>query len=270
MSSVLRALKKLEQVSDSAHPTSAGPGMAGVSRQREKKITLRSIVVFVLLLLIGVEGVLLIKRPFSSSSVTQQPAAPEQLSDKKRYHELPSQKINAAGTQSGKVQAGQTDGINETPVIPSNNSSNETARIDESIPPTGDETTQTEERKIQAGKSLESLEVEAHRAGTAINSDAVESIGPAESATARTISPSQENSPAPQRSEEFSEIDESAGLELQAISWAPDPKKSIAVINNRICREKETVNGFVIQKINDDDVIVSNGDITGQLLLKIR
>jgi hypothetical protein len=42
------------------------------------------------------------------------------------------------------------------------------------------------------------------------------------------------------------------------------------VINGTLCRENESVKGYTIKQINPDDVIVSNGAVTGKLVLKIR
>jgi hypothetical protein len=46
-------------------------------------------------------------------------------------------------------------------------------------------------------------------------------------------------------------------IKLQAVTWSRAPQKRIAVINNRILREGEIVSGYLISKINQDDVILS-------------
>lgn len=52
---------------------------------------------------------------------------------------------------------------------------------------------------------------------------------------------------------------EGAEMNLQAISWAPGADRRVAVINNRIVKEGDRVSGFLIFKINRDDVILSDG-----------
>ena len=47
------------------------------------------------------------------------------------------------------------------------------------------------------------------------------------------------------------------GMKLQAITWSKAPQKRIAVINNRILREGETVSGYLIKTINQDDILLS-------------
>jgi hypothetical protein len=46
-------------------------------------------------------------------------------------------------------------------------------------------------------------------------------------------------------------------MKLQAVTWSRAPQKRIAVINNRILREGEMVSGYLISKINQDDVVLS-------------
>ena len=59
-------------------------------------------------------------------------------------------------------------------------------------------------------------------------------------------------------------------LSLQAISWSADPDKRLAVINGKICREKEPIGGYVLDAINTADVVVSKGGKSGKLMFKIR
>jgi len=63
---------------------------------------------------------------------------------------------------------------------------------------------------------------------------------------------------------------ENPAVELQAISWSADPDKRMAIINGRICREKDRVAGYVIQSINSGDVVVSKGAVKGKLVFEIR
>jgi len=57
---------------------------------------------------------------------------------------------------------------------------------------------------------------------------------------------------------------------LQAISWSQDVGRRMAVINGKICREREPIGGYMILKINPEDVMVSKGSVTGRLVFKIR
>ena len=59
-------------------------------------------------------------------------------------------------------------------------------------------------------------------------------------------------------------------LELQAISWSANAEKRMAIINGKICREKDHVGEYVIVAINSGDVVLSKGSVTGKLVFKIR
>lgn len=59
-------------------------------------------------------------------------------------------------------------------------------------------------------------------------------------------------------------------VELQAISWSSDPDKRLAIINGKICREKDHVNGYMIHAIKPDEVILTKGSVRGKLVFEIR
>jgi hypothetical protein len=63
---------------------------------------------------------------------------------------------------------------------------------------------------------------------------------------------------------------EDSTVKLQAISWAPDPDNRMAVINGKICREKDRISGYVIKKINANDVVLAKGSVLGKVVFKIR
>lgn len=79
--------------------------------------------------------------------------------------------------------------------------------------------------------------------------------------------PTHSDIPAPT---EIIEINDNAGLKLQAISWSTNANKRIVVINGQICREGERVNGYIVEQINQADVMISNGSTSGKLSFKIR
>ena len=59
-------------------------------------------------------------------------------------------------------------------------------------------------------------------------------------------------------------------MKLQAITWSKDPQKRIVVINNRILREGETVSGYRIETINQDDIILGENGEKWKFLFRIR
>jgi len=49
------------------------------------------------------------------------------------------------------------------------------------------------------------------------------------------------------------------GLTLQAIAWDPDARKRFAVINNQIVRQGQSVDGKLVERIAEDEIIVAQG-----------
>ena len=63
---------------------------------------------------------------------------------------------------------------------------------------------------------------------------------------------------------------DSTQLKLQAIAWSNDVSRRMVVINNRIVREGETIDGFSITKIRAEDVIVTDGTNTWRLEFTLK
>jgi len=62
----------------------------------------------------------------------------------------------------------------------------------------------------------------------------------------------------------YSRLDDSK-LKLQAIAWSKDASQRIAVINGHIVREGESVDGFLVNQIRQEDVVVNDGTASWQL-----
>lgn len=88
----------------------------------------------------------------------------------------------------------------------------------------------------------------------------------------KTPDPSAGKPPAAPRSEEspqYSRLQNST-LILQAIAWAPEPAKRIAVINGSVVREGETLEGFTLMRIRKDDIVLNDGSKTWQLAFGLK
>ena len=59
-------------------------------------------------------------------------------------------------------------------------------------------------------------------------------------------------------------------MKLQAITWSRDPQKRIVVINNRILHQGDAVSGYLIDTINQDDVLLSDAGEKWKLLFRIK
>ena len=63
---------------------------------------------------------------------------------------------------------------------------------------------------------------------------------------------------------------DNAKLKLQAIAWSKVAAERIAVINDRIVREGESVEGYSINRIRQEDVVVNDGARSWQLEFGLR
>jgi hypothetical protein len=58
------------------------------------------------------------------------------------------------------------------------------------------------------------------------------------------------------------------GWTLQAIAWAPDPKKRIAVINGAVLKEGDAFQGAFVRRIGQNDVILLKEDEALRLIFR--
>ena len=62
----------------------------------------------------------------------------------------------------------------------------------------------------------------------------------------------------------YQRLDDSK-LKLQAIAWSKDAAQRLAVINGHVVREGESVDGFLVNQIRQEDVVVNDGSVSWQL-----
>lgn len=79
-----------------------------------------------------------------------------------------------------------------------------------------------------------------------------------------------EQSPSVHEAAELLPVLDDPGLSLQAIAWAETPDKRVAVIGNRVTREGGMVAGFIVERINPDDIIVRQKGVRWRILFKNR
>jgi hypothetical protein len=68
----------------------------------------------------------------------------------------------------------------------------------------------------------------------------------------------------PRVARSYQRLDDSK-LKLQAIAWSKDAAQRLAVINGHIVREGESVEGFLVNQIRQEDVVVNDGSASWQL-----
>jgi hypothetical protein len=244
LSSILRALKKIQTDTKAPEGIQAGPGMSASARVRESSYLYKGILAAAVMMGVAFGSVWVIKSTSKSQPEVSKPTheAPELSISPEidlALQETPGE--NTAQTQIAPVQKEEMP-VTKPPAIELMDK--HTANEDHSeMPNNVDMPTE--------GDDIEDIKK------------------PEASVSERIISPDKETVERRVVSN-YTEIDESVGLDLQAISWAADTQKRLAIINGTLCRENESVSGFIIKQINPDDVIVSNGSTTGRLVLKIR
>lgn len=273
MSSILRALKKLEKDDAPSMPVPMGPGMSGSGQRHKGRTMAKGMIIFAIFILTASGAGFLLRKSGRTLLTRQLAKLRAGISVKKINLEAAPRKperLSAPPAQNELLKAGAGP---EDTTIPPNVSVNQFNAPDQH------HAADMETGAVRVGESMpenERTTVSAkpsYPEKSPVNPSSAETENPEQPEGERMISPSPQAPSTENRAlagAGVAEVNENEGLELQAISWAPDPAKSMAVINNRICREKETINGFTIQHIDVDDVIVSNGAITGKLLLKIR
>jgi hypothetical protein len=62
----------------------------------------------------------------------------------------------------------------------------------------------------------------------------------------------------------------SGSFTLQAIAWAKEPPKRMAVINGEVVRQGDVVKGVFVNQINENDVVLKKGDLVWRLIFPLR
>jgi len=216
LSSILKALKKLEQDADTTLAMPAGIIVKPTDRPVIRPVIVKSLIIVTALAILAAVGFIINRKPAISGK--QSPAI---KTDQIRKESLPQQPVEL------RIK---TPIPMETAPSPSNEPA-KTAKLDD------------------AHKNVERPPVSTPKS------------------KAYYSEPTHTDVPAPI---EIMEINDNVSLKLQAISWSTDANKRLVVINGRIYREGEHVNGYVVEQINQADVLISNGSTSGKLSFKIR
>ena len=83
------------------------------------------------------------------------------------------------------------------------------------------------------------------------------------------LPPKKSRSAVKQDSRSYRRLDDSK-LQLQAIAWSKNAAQRIAVINGHVVREGESVEGFSVTQIRQDDIIVNDGTESWQVEFRLK
>jgi hypothetical protein len=245
MSSILKALKKLEQDADTTSGVPSKIIVRSTNRLRIRPIITQSLIIVMTIAIFAAIG-FIISRP--AMSPRQSPAPEAGISQKTM--EKAMLKTDQIRKESLPQQSVALQIKTPIPMVTSPSPSNESAKPVDKI-----------EKPLTIG--IDAKTVKLDNAHTGVEKP---SASPPKS-KAYYSEPIHSDVPPPT---EIIEINDEAGLKLRAISWSANVNKRIVVINGQICREGEHVNGFIVKQINPSDVIVSNESTSGKLSFKIR
>ena len=249
MSSILKALKKLEQNTDITSGAPARIIAEYTNRPRIKPIIAQSLIIVTTIAIVAAIGFIISRLAiFPGQSLSPEAEISQKTMEKAmlktnqtRKESLPQQSV-----------ALQIKDPLPTAMATSHSLSNESAKSIDII-----------EKPLTIGIDSETVKLDYASTHTRVEKP---SISPSKSQTYYS-EPILSDIPA---ITEIIEINDEAGLKLQAISWSANANKRIVVINGQICKEGDRVNGYVVKQINPSDVIVSNESMSGKLSFKIR
>ncbi len=247
MSAILKALKKLEKetVANAGAPLSEDTG--NQRRKQTKSMIIPGLMVLILCILTGV-GVMFFVRKHSAPESTAAFLKDQKLV-KTYTQQMPADlPVSVHAPDSFKT----VDPVKSPDVI---------NRADPFSPimATPDVQPDAEDEKIQPVKENENP-------AAPLQPDTSVRVAPISSLPDHTIA----GRPIASKSEPLVDRIEDAAIQLQAISWSADADKRMAIINGKICREKDPVAGYVVQAIHSGEVILSKGSVKGRLVFKIR
>lgn len=98
---------------------------------------------------------------------------------------------------------------------------------------------------------------------------------PARSTKAKITNPSKvpnTTTQVPQMNKKPAKLDrlDDSNMQLQAIAWSDDVARRMVVINGRIVREGESIEGFSVTEIRPEDVVVNDGNKSWSLEFRLR
>ena len=242
MSSILKALKKIEQDADTTLGMPAGIIVKPTDRPGIRPVIVKSLIIVTALAILAAVGFIINRKPAISSR--QSPTSAARISQKTM------EKTDQIRKESLPQQSVALRIKTPIPMTATPSPSNEPAKPVDII-----------EKPLPIG--IDAKTVKLDDAHTGVERPPV---SPPKS-KAYYSEPTHSDVPA---HTEIIEINDNAGLKLQAISWSTNANKRMVVINGQICREGERVNGYIVEQINQADVMISNGSTLGKLSFKVR
>ena len=269
MSSILKALKRIEGQSpptqsfpslpDSADGKQAVNSNAGRRWQRRRVIT----VGLVLLVIVGIAVIIFQKRQFLTSKIF--PAGSPATEQKKNNAAVKKSKIFRAKMPSPTVKRAPRKPEPTRPVRQQTKSLTARQQTKKSRP-----NTNTSKSRAAVGQPTAPTGPAPSNKGLQTR-DSSNTLAPKQSSRQK-LTPSKKSivgkrtasriptadAPKKRKTKTYAKLNDSK-IKLQALAWSSDAARRMAVINGRIVREGESMDGYQIDRIRQEDVVVSDG-----------
>lgn len=284
MSSILKALKKIEEETPSPETFPSLPQPIGSrqhlhSKSNKKRHLGKILIVLILLVMVGAAAVIFLSQrgmnianilPSADTSDKKSTAAVT-ASENKIY----KAKITSAHEKAAQLQSAANRHQKNKPKSPINRSSAGQFQASKPSYPVGAAGNQ-EELKSSVLKPRAKPEPNVQVEKPLKKTPALPNVTAAEKPSGRKnkapIAPAATAANTPPRTPARAAYDriEDSKLKLQALAWSADDARRMAVINGRIVREGESVDGYQIMQIRQEDVVVSDGGKSWRLEFGIQ
>jgi MSHA biogenesis protein MshK len=279
LSSILKALKKIEEESPppEAFPSLPQPidSRKAINSKTKKRRRIRRTltILFLLAVMVVAAGIFFSQRKMIIAKILP-PAAPTNRSSRTAEtapaNKVYKAKITSAPGKSAQMRPAENrQPINQTKSSKTRSIANK-SQADKSSFPTGAAADQRESKssplrasstprpgeEAQFNAKIENPLKKTPTLMSAVPAekpDTRKTKVPIEPAAAATIKPAR--IPAKVT---YDRIEDSK-LKLQALAWSADDARRMAVINGRIVREGESVDGYQVMQIREEDVVVNDG-----------
>ncbi|MEE4313573.1 MAG: general secretion pathway protein GspB [Desulfofustis sp.] len=264
MSSILKALKKIDETSrssDNGHPWPQPGARDAISRNIKKRWLVRQLTTYALVAACLISLVVLLywrqtgRPPQRQAAATKPaPAATEQV------HRAKIERPPAPGSQPDSAGRQMRPATRSEPIDKPAPAAMKTESNMRKAPAEAAARNITEDARIPEPRKP--LPKRSMKAETKVEPQAVARKDRRDAAPT-PVSGSAKASRI-DKAPEYSRL-QNSDLVLQAIAWSPEPDNRIAVINGSIVREGETIDGFTLEQIRPDDIVLNDGGKRWQL-----
>ena len=269
MSSILKALKKIEVQSSNSEsffnmPEATDPNRENDSKVRRRRLTRRLIALALIVLVVFIAIYVFLNRPGvmitkifrgeKAGETGKNSGSPSANSKIFRAKVPPAPPSRSPGTRAENRLAKKP--VKSTP--PSRK--DKTITADRVAPTPKAAVDQQKIKTPSAAGNTEPAKTATLERPLRKESPPGKAAAPRKSAAAKSVPSGKPASKAkkPVQTRTYDRMDDSK-LKLQALAWFNDPPKRMAVINSRIVREGGSVDGYQVTEIRRQDVVVSDG-----------